>query len=308
MGQFVRRFEEPVSWQQVLEDQGLGWNVTRLGLFHETSNSHGILRKVKDRQALVRDDTGDCLGIVAPRYQIIQNRELFSFVDTLVDERQASFVGAGELKGGQGIYAIAKLPYQIEARRGDLTDVELLLRAYHDGKHSASVTLITTRLVCTNQLAGANFPTFTVKHQGDTASKIRQAETVLGYGRDFAADYQRQVDALVSHQLRGEIARAYVEEVFPEPEEPESGEGKVLRNYELALARRDNTVGKVLELINSGTGNDGSSLWDAFNGVSEYVQYHQPRRRAKSNPLWHLTGQGGSTISRAWDIALEFVE
>src|SRR5574344_36832 len=69
---------------------GLDWKVNSKPLFNE------LAAEYEGYKANVRDIDGKLLGIVSDRYQIVQNREAFDFVDALSSEGGFEFDSAGE--------------------------------------------------------------------------------------------------------------------------------------------------------------------------------------------------------------------
>ncbi|MCQ6468434.1 DUF932 domain-containing protein, partial [Vibrio parahaemolyticus] len=66
------------------------------------------LQPIEGKFATVRKDTGAPLGVVGNVYQPLQNKEAFSFLDTILGQGQAQIETVGALKGGKVVWAMAK--------------------------------------------------------------------------------------------------------------------------------------------------------------------------------------------------------
>jgi phage/plasmid-like protein (TIGR03299 family) len=91
------------------------------------------------------------LGVVGSRYGIVQNSEMFSALDSIVDSGDAKFTAAGQLDGGKQVYMVMELPEGVSIR-GDEHASYLLARTSHDGSTALQITSVINRLSCTNQI------------------------------------------------------------------------------------------------------------------------------------------------------------
>jgi hypothetical protein len=64
------------------------------------------------------------------------------------------------------------------------------------------------------------------------------------------------------------------------------------------------TLADVVDLCRYGVGNDGSTAWSAYNGVTHYVT-HQYGRNADSRLRANWYGEGRRMNDRAFSLALQ---
>ena len=54
-------------------------------------------------------DSDSVLGVVGDRYQVVQNKQCFDFLDTVVDDSEATFETAGSLNEGRIVWMLLNL-------------------------------------------------------------------------------------------------------------------------------------------------------------------------------------------------------
>lgn len=141
--------------------------------------------KVPNYFATVRADTEQVLGVVGNDYEVVQNRDAFTFFDTIVGGGDGVlYETAGALgKGGERIFITAKLPGYIKVGRDDLIEKYLFLTTSHDGYGSITAAFTPTRVVCNNTLhAALNNMTSCIKirHTQSAQERLKQAHQVMG--------------------------------------------------------------------------------------------------------------------------------
>jgi hypothetical protein len=143
----------PATAREAIVTAGLDYTVVKKPLKEVVRLNHTA--DVSDRWATVRTDTGDILGIVGDSYEPIQNRDAFTFFDSLVGTEKAIYETAGTLGRGERIWILAKLPGFIQVHGKDIVNKYLLLSNSHDGSSPIEVKLTPIRVVCNNTLTAA---------------------------------------------------------------------------------------------------------------------------------------------------------
>ena len=284
--------EGAMAWHEAIEAGGLDWSVDRVRL--QTADG----TRVADRVALVRSDTGAVLSTVGTRYQPIQNRTAFGLFDSLAAEGQVKYHTVGALGEGQTIWLLAKLPTSIVVRGVDVTDKYLLLTNTHTNKRSLRVFWTPIRVVCQNTLnraiSGANGGGVTIRHRGDVAQAMRDAEGVLGLANRYFDDFEGQVDRLASYTpTRGQLD-AYFRALYPDPEPRED-------DREAKKGRAESTRLELFRLFEHGLGNDMPQVrhtaWAAYNAVTEFVDHRRGRSETK---LRGVRERADAALHSAW--------
>ncbi len=104
------------SASDVARQAGLDWSVS----LHPVTTLYQIPGKglpmhipVNNKQAVVKTTpTGEVtpLGIVGNKYKPLQNAEVFSVLDTLIDSGDARYAAAGEYAAGAKVWMLMQLP------------------------------------------------------------------------------------------------------------------------------------------------------------------------------------------------------
>ena len=279
--------EYPKSIDEALDKAGLGWKVTHGDVLvvkaPEWTDDFGGKHQVevipaKGFKANVREDSGAVLGIVSDEYEVVDNRDAFRFLDSLMGS-ELQFETAGSLWGGRRVWVLARLPEYVELG-GDPSATYIYVANSHDGSMAVTAAVTPIRIVCANTLGaalrqaehGTNAQrTFRFRHTGDLQAKFAEARQVLG----MTVNYQKQFKALADRLALEVITERTLER-------------SVLRHLWLianenigvrARANRERTIEKVLSIFRgrgaSGdtTGNSPGSKLTAFNAIAEHLDY-----------------------------------
>ena len=148
------------SAQGAASQAGLDWTVSlnpisaNYVIPSEDGGQHSLNLPIEDKWATVKttpDGKPSVLGVVGSRYGVVQNDEMFSALDTLVDSGEARYAAAGELNGGSQVYMVMELPKEVKIAN-DPHAAYLLARTSHDGSTALQITSVVERLFCTNQI------------------------------------------------------------------------------------------------------------------------------------------------------------
>ena len=199
---------------------GLDWEVTLENVFINETDPI----EVPDRYATVKwiDGKIEPLAVVGSRYKVLQNSEIFSCLDDIVNNSDARYGAAGELKGGNIVWATIELPANVTVG-DDPHNAYVIARTSHDGSMPFQMTPVVNRLSCTNQINAAMMSGkakgiyYRVKHSPNSSinpDDIRKAFKIMN------EDVQKY--ATVSSYLRSiEFSNAefknFVNRVYPLP-------------------------------------------------------------------------------------------
>jgi phage/plasmid-like protein (TIGR03299 family) len=255
-------------------------------------------KEIAGHKAIVRGDTGDVLGVVGERYHPLQNRDQFNWFRPFLDSQECQFETCGALKGGALVWVLAKVNRRdAEITADDRVRKYLLLTSSHDGSRSTSVGFCPIRVVCWNTLSAG------LRDDRSTLLKVRHTrsqKTALATIRETINLVDETFEATAA-QYRKMVAcgvdrpgiRQYIKLVLELPESES--------DYS---TRQRNILEGIVDLCVNGAGNDGRTVWSAFNGVTHYVTHHYGRSadsRLRAN--WY--GEGKRLTDRAYSLALQ---
>lgn len=201
LGQLVH--EHPTSGEAI-KYAGLDYDVEKSPLhtkiFGITERYNGIgltesILNVPDYFANIRTDTNTVLGVVGKDYQIIQNREAFSFFDSIVGSPDGIlYETAGALGNGERIFITAKLPDYIRVGNGDdVIEKYIFLTTSHDGSGSITAAFTPVRIVCQNTL-NASFKNMSnvvrIKHTAGAKQRLDNAHKLMGLANTLSSELE----------------------------------------------------------------------------------------------------------------------
>jgi phage/plasmid-like protein (TIGR03299 family) len=209
------------------------------------------------------------------------------------------------LGNGERIWVLARITSDQEIVPGDRISKYLLLSNSHDGKSAVHVKFTPVRVVCRNTLNQAmeSGPTLRIAHTLSMKDRLKEvAQTVKRIDERFnelGAAFRRLAGISMTTPRLDE----YLRMVFPEPKRL-SDERVYLRALRLMQEDRNAAKG----LFETGKGNNiegvAGTLWAAYNGVTEYVDFHKYKT---GDGKWLETiwfGAGDAIKTRAFDSAL----
>lgn len=176
--------EECTNMEQVLKASGLDYTVEMRPVYFD----NGI--KIPNRYATVRTSDNHPYDVLSDKFQIIQNRDAFDFVNYMGED--LSFEKAGETANGM-VYIIGKLPDV--SILGDAFTPHVIFRNGFNGKIKITAAISPLRLVCQNQFNFAFKNTqnaVTIRHVQNAQAKLEEAREVL----KLTADYMQELNAM----------------------------------------------------------------------------------------------------------------
>lgn len=209
-----------------------------------------------DFQRVRRADTGVILGTVKQRYKPTTNLQAFKFIDNVIDDGAAKWVGAGEQNGGQKVFGVLRLPETVTVAGVDDHEMFMVVRTGHDGGTAVSVTALPIRIQCTNAM-----PLVTAN------AKVR-----------WSMPHTRSLDGqLLEARQSLEMTFAYIDE-FKELAEKlmniKVGDRKALATIEHAIApkrvNRQETIDSIFNTYMTSEVNDFRGTgWGVINAITE---------------------------------------
>jgi hypothetical protein len=118
--------KELLTASECILKYGLNWNVVKRPVVVD-----GI--ELPDYRAIVRADNKQVFQVAGVRYEPIQNTEVFSFFDRIVQSGGAKYESARSYRGGAVIALRVALPYDFEVLPEDRVKTYLDLVTSHDG-------------------------------------------------------------------------------------------------------------------------------------------------------------------------------
>ena len=203
--------EECKNMEQVLKASGLDYTVSKEPVFMTDDEERQIF--VPNRFVTVRDTDQHMYDVVSDKFEIIQNRDAFDFVNYMGDE--LSFEKAGETANGM-VYVIGSLP-EVNVL-GDKFVPHVLFRNGFSGKVKITAAICPLRIVCQNQF---NFAfkntenTITIRHVQNAERKLEEAREVLKMSADYMQKITEVAEQYAGIKLTSKQLEQVMQRLFP---------------------------------------------------------------------------------------------
>lgn len=256
-------------------------------------------------RAVVRMDTQEVLGVVGERFTPIQNVDLVSILDAVV-ENGARIDTAGSLMGGRVVWFAAVLG-DYEAA-GEAHRDFLVISHGHDGGRAVTIRRTTIRVVCWNTLCysdqdrASDF--FSVRHTESAQTRVGAIGRLIAGTQDRRAAFQ-------------DAARRMAGKRLTEKEQVEF----VLRCLNLDPTLEIESIRRKIEAAKAAlmwememSRIPDPNLWTAFQGVTHYLEHETAskgsttdagKERRLASTL--LDGDRAQIASKAFSKALALV-
>jgi phage/plasmid-like protein (TIGR03299 family) len=291
---------------------GLDWDVRLTDLAADMGKgADERYLPISTHRATYRADTGMALGAVGLRYQPLQNREAFAWMDEVVggDDPMAMWHTCGSLRQGRKVWMLAKLPGHVEVTDRDVLEKYVLITNSHDGTGAVRLFPTSVRVVCANTLRLAIGMADKAKNADGLPLGLKLFHTAGGLSR--RVEKARECLGVINncHEGFGLAARQMM---------AKSVSTQQVSDYfsDLVGNRSDKSQGKLVTALwdrfamPTNEGGHGANVWTAYNAASEWAD-HELRVTGKGDVRAErkfrsvLFGSSHAFKERAWANAIE---
>lgn len=288
--------QQPPTTAEAIVQAGLDWRVIEEPVYRQMEHQSDLILC----KHLRRDRDQQLLGTVNPDYVPLQNQDAFRWFDALIDRGGVALEAAGSLQQGKRIWILARLT-QAEAAvvPGDWVRPYLLLHNSHDGSTAAWIQFTPVRVVCWNTLSGAASRRFgdlwqkkaiCIPHTIDLADQLAHIENLLDLTKQEFQFSLEEYQAMAARELNQELLALYM--------------GRVLGTANPTLHP---AWSQLVENFERGLGNQGKTLWDAYNAVTEWLDHQRgPSPTARLEASWF--GAGLRLRTQAHQAAIDLLQ
>jgi len=239
----------------------------------------------------------DVLGVVGERYVPLQNEDLFSFGDNILDGG-GRWETAGSIRGGRVVFGSLALERETVLDPNGVADkvkTYLLINTSHDGSIAIQASITPVRVVCANTLnlalgARGKGPkqSFKIRHTQTAEGKIQIARETLGLANKYMDAFDIMANAMIQKEITAQQFNDIVLAAYPKPEDEKKN----------ALTRWTNKV-DVINDIYTGQFNGmiANTAWGAFNALTERLDWHRNARGGSNESLLAAASGFDATIT-----------
>jgi phage/plasmid-like protein (TIGR03299 family) len=251
-------------------------------------------------------ELGQRLGLVGPKYELIQDHEVVNWFAPWVDAGAISIETGGALFNGSRFWVLGKLNQDPkEVVPGDEVNQHILVLNGHDGKISFRAFPTNVRVVCNNTLNVALKSGLTKKYKARHNHLVKvKADLIRSEIADLQQLFDESVDkfkVLAGANVKDEDQlKLYFQKVLKEDVQEEDA-GKEYKDD----SKRP--LPTLIRLFEEGVGQNlpgvSGTWWAAFNAVSEFIT-HVRGRNSDARLDNMVLGVGNLLSERAINLGL----
>ena len=252
----------------------------------------------------------DVLGIVGERYHVLQNEDLFSFGDNILDGG-GRWETAGSIRGGRVVFGSLALERETVLDPSGVADkvkTYLLINTSHDGSIAIQASITPVRVVCANTLnlalgskRGRNAikQSFKIRHTQTAQGKVQIAREALGLANKYMDEFDKLAHAMIQKEITAQQFNDIVLAAYPKPEKDSKGSIKKWTNKVDVI--NDIYTGEFNGMI-------AGSAWGAFNALTERLDWYRSARGGNKESLLASASGFDATINAEKNRLLKVVK
>jgi len=250
----------------------------------------------------------DILGVVGERYHVLQNEDLFSFGDNILDGG-GRWETAGSIRGGRVVFGSLALERETVLDPNGVADkvkTYLLINTSHDGSIAIQASITPVRVVCANTLNLALGSkknkikqSFKIRHTQTANGKVQIAREALGLANAYMDSFDKMAHAMIQKEITAQQFNDIVLAAYPKPEKDSKGSSKKWENK--------------IDLINDiytgeFNGTIANTAWGALNALTERLDWHRNARGSSNESLLAAASGFDATITAEKNRLLSIVK
>jgi phage/plasmid-like protein (TIGR03299 family) len=227
----------------------------------------------------------DVLGVVGERYKVLQNEDLFSFGDNILDGG-GRWETAGSIKGGRVVFGSLALERETVLDPNGVADkvnTYLLINTSHDGSIAIQASITPVRVVCANTLnlalgSRGRGPkqSFKIRHTQTAEGKIAVARETLGLANKYMDEFDKMAHAMIQTEITDKQFNDIILAAYPKPETDAKGSVKKWENKVDVI--NDIYTGQYNGMI-------AGNAWGAFNALTERLDWYRSARGGNNESI-----------------------
>jgi len=282
---------------QIMSKAGLDWSVEK----ETMTTASGV--EIEGKKALVRSSDNKVLDVVGDNWNPVQNETAFEFFSEYTLAGDMEMHTAGSLKGGQMVWALAKIKESFDILGGDQVDSYLLFSNPHKYGKAIDVRFTPIRVVCNNTLSmslGQNVAnSVTLNHRNEFNPAMVKEQ--MGIASEKFAKYKEMAEFLSTKRFSMDSLVQYYNEVFPRTYK---GKKDIQVKDFADLSSNGQKAYSFLETQPGANYGEGS-WWQALNSVT-YLTDHRMGREVDSRLSSAWFGANQTRKIRAVEKAVEY--
>jgi phage/plasmid-like protein (TIGR03299 family) len=229
----------------------------------------------------------DVLGVVGERYHVMQNEDLFSFGDNILDGG-GRWETAGSIKGGRVVFGALALERETVLDPTGVADkvkTYLLINTSHDGSIAIQASITPVRVVCANTLnlalgriksKNGVKQSFKIRHTQTAKGKVDVARQTLGLANIYMDEFDKMAHAMIQKEVNAKTFYDILLAAYPKPEKDAKGS---MKKWETKIdSLNDIYTGEFNGMI-------AGTAWGAFNALTERLDWYRSSRGGNNESI-----------------------
>tara|TARA_R110000787_G_scaffold110066_1_gene218712 strand:+ start:79 stop:960 length:882 start_codon:yes stop_codon:yes gene_type:complete len=264
-----------LNTQEILEQNGLNWNVNKVPLMYAgecTPSANNGLHST-DYYGIVREDTGEVFATVKEGYTPTQNSNIIKTMQEIAGQNELEIVKATPINGGRKVLIQMKRHNNTVIIGGQETEQYIYAINSHDGSSSLKFGFMNTVIFCQNQFGWMNSNAFSgYRHTESIQNKVKELPAII----NFTGEEEKIAE--LQHFSGQSIGRDAINEMlFSLTKIDRTMTSKEM--HDNFSTRSINIHEDLLQCVLTETSRVGLTKWGLFNGVTKYTTH------MKSAPL-----------------------
>jgi phage/plasmid-like protein (TIGR03299 family) len=291
-----------LSTQQILEQNGLDWNVKKVPLIYtgecQPDAANGL--HSTDFYGIVREDTGEVFATVKEAYTPTQNHTIIETMQDIAGDNNLEIVKAVPFNEGRKVMVQMKRPNNNMIIGGQDTEQYIYAINSHDGSSSLKFGFMNTVIFCQNQFGWMNSNAFSgYRHTQSIQDKVKELPSII----NFSGEEEKIAE--LQHFSGQSIGRDAIEEMLYS-----------LTKIDIAMSRKElvnfstrsiNIYNDLQACIIEETSRVGLTKWGLFNGVTKYTTHMKSaplREHGRQESI--ITGSGQKMNEQAFNFLKQY--
>lgn len=331
------------STTELLQKTQLDYKICEMPVLVQGRTANRIF---PNRKALVRCDNGHMIDIVSDKFVVHQNEQLVDGMVEAAQSANISLIAGGSLNGGAQVFLHGTDKRQFDAgserKLGDIVRLDFTMRGGHQPGNPSTVTAQAMRLTCLNgaTVMDSQFSYRCTHRNALDKTTAKQMIAFMAKATQAFETYEQKALRLTGTAFTRETTRAFVldliapqllnaaviatqhRQVSPSSllDSIVSRDTDTVDAVEWLLsgkaAQQDDsykvprTVNQILDVMTTQPGHDlaRGTAWNAYNGVTYFVDHVRGRDEGDAAIESALSGAGEKLKTRALDLAVRYSE
>jgi phage/plasmid-like protein (TIGR03299 family) len=286
--------DKSLTLDEALAVSGINYDVGRFPAYAKIGDR---FVEVPHRNFTARMDTDYVFDAVGADYNVVQNREGFSFLYDLVDAGELVLEQAWELYGGRKVAIVTKRPEHILIGGLEVANY-IVWTTSHDGKGSSVTFGLQKQLICGNQLASAQTQAgckYRVRHTKNSRHRLADARKAMQITFKQTEELQKTAERLMGMRLDRDFYTQAIKDISGVSGIDKEKQKKAYSNA-MGTARSIHGILRDAEYIE----NYRNTRWGLYQAVTDHLsnvkKYTSERRK------FEVLSSGHPMMNKAYQI------